>query len=74
MSGPVDCEPFKGLMPVHPLVAVQLVALVTDHESVELLPETMLVGEAVKLMAGLATTDTVVDFFTEPPAPLHASV
>jgi hypothetical protein len=55
--------------------AVQVVALVADQVSVELLPLLTVLGLATKLTVGAGcVTDTVADCAALPPAPLQVSV
>lgn len=49
---PVVCDPLVALVPVQPPLAVQLVALVELHVSVEELPLTTEVGLALKVTTG----------------------
>ena len=75
LSAPVLALPLVALLPDQPPEAVQLVALVEDHVSVELLPVEMLVGLALSETVGTgADTDTVTDCAAEPPAPVHVNV
>jgi hypothetical protein len=60
VSAPVDCVPLTPLLPDQPLLAVQLVASVVDHVSVELLPLTMLVGFPVNVSVGAAANTVTV--------------
>ena len=62
--------------PVQPPDAVQEVALVLDHVNVELPPEAMLVGFAVKVTVGAAipVTVTVAEDALLPPVPVQVSV
>ncbi len=50
--GETDCVPLVALVPLHPLEAVQLVALVDDHVSVDDCPLVMLVGFADNVAVG----------------------
>jgi hypothetical protein len=72
------CVPDVASVPDHPPVAVQLVAFVDDHESVDGLPEVITVGVAdnESVGAGFVTDDTltVADCVAVPPVPVHASV
>ena len=62
VKAPVDCEPLTALLPVHPPVAVQVVALVADQDRVELLPLTTELGLALKVTVGAGLlTVTVAD-------------
>ena len=67
---PVAC------VPVHPPLAVQLVALVDDHVSVALDPKVMLVGETASdtVGAAIAFTVKVAPEVALPPAPAQVSV
>jgi hypothetical protein len=47
-------------VPVQPLLAVQVVALVLDHVSVELLPEAMAVGLAESVTVGAGVLAVMV--------------
>lgn len=74
MSAPVDCVPLADFAPVHAPDAVQLVALVVVHVSVELLPVVIDVGFAVSVTVGAggaAVTVTMVEAGVLPPAPVH---
>lgn len=64
------------MLPLQPPEAVQLVAFVEDHASIELPPEFTVVGFALKVTVGAAALPTVtVTFFdVVPPAPVQASV
>jgi hypothetical protein len=65
------------LVPLHPPVAVHVVASVELQSSDDDAPFAMLVGFAVSTTVGAATTPvtvTVAACVTLPPAPLHASV
>jgi hypothetical protein len=66
------------LLPLQPPDAVQEVAFVEDHVSVDELPLTIEAGEAVKDIAGsgvgAVVTETIVDCAALPPAPVHVSV
>jgi hypothetical protein len=53
-SGPTLCVPLTALVPDHPPDAVQLVAFVADHVSVEEPPIATEVGLAVKVVTGAA--------------------
>lgn len=63
-STPVDCEPLIPLEPLQPPDAVQAVAFVADHVSVELVPLATELGAAPIETVGagvLAETETVAD-------------
>jgi hypothetical protein len=75
VSAPVACEPFSALVPDQAPAAVQVVALVADQVSVELLPLLTVLGLAAKLTIGAGcVTDTVADCTALPPAPLQVRV
>ena len=62
ISAAVLVEPLVASAPLQPLEAVQDVALVDDHVSVELLPLATLVGLAPSdTVGGAAETVTVAD-------------
>lgn len=68
--------PLVVLEPVQPLPAVQAVALVEDQVSVLALPDTIVVGLAVKVTVGAAGAVTVtvaVAVVLVPPTPVHTS-
>ena len=75
MSAPVDCDPLKDLAPDHPPAALQAVALVDDHVSVELLPEETELGLALILTVGAPAeaplTVIVVDLLADPEGPVQ---
>jgi hypothetical protein len=64
-------EPLTGRVPVHPLLAVQLVVLVVLQFSVLLWPVMIVAGAAEKLSvgAGGGLTVTLADWLIVPPAP-----
>jgi hypothetical protein len=71
----VACEPLTALVPDQAPEAVQVVALVADQVSVELLPLLTVLGLAAKLTIGAGcVTDTVADCAALPPAPLQVKV
>ena len=75
--GPTVSEPLVTLVPLHPPLAVQLVAFVALHVSVVDPPLTTFVGLAVKDTTGggcAALTVTVTDCGVVPPAPVQVSV
>lgn len=75
VSAPLDCVPMVALVPVQPPEAVQLVALIELHASVEDCPLFTLAGFAVNETVGaggVTTTGTV--WLAEPPAPEQVSV
>ena len=59
-SAPVEAVPLTGWVPAHAPEAVQLVALVLDHVSVDALPLATLVGEAAKVSVGGSMATTVL--------------
>ena len=62
MSAPVDWVPRVPLLPDQAPEAVQAVALVEDHVSVELPPEAIVLGPELMLTVGANdVTDTVAD-------------
>lgn len=72
LSGPVDCDPLVGLEPFQLPLAVQEVALVTDHVSVELPPDVIDEGLALRLTVGaVADVVTVTLCDALPPGPVH---
>ena len=72
VMAPVLCVPLVALAPLQPPVAVQEVALVELHVSVELPPLAMDVGAAVNVTVGAGTTVTVaVAIELVPPVPLQ---
>jgi hypothetical protein len=71
----VDCVPVTALAPDQDPEAVQAVALVADHVSVELLPLGTVLGLAARLMVGTGcVTETVADCTALPPVPVQVSV
>jgi hypothetical protein len=73
-SAPELCEPVVASVPVQLPDAVQLVAFVELHVSVEEPPEAILVGDADSVTVGTGAIDTVAVCEAEPPAPAHVSV
>jgi hypothetical protein len=76
LRAPVDCDPFTALAPDQDPEAVQAVALVADHVSVELLPLATVLGLAARLIVGTGcVTETVADCAAAlPPLPVQLSV
>jgi hypothetical protein len=75
VRAPVDCEPLTALEPLQPPLAEQEVALVADQVSVELLPEEIALGPALRITVGAdAETVTVAVCTALPPGPVHARV
>ena len=70
----MDSVPLVDLLPVHAPLAVQLVAFVEDHARVEEPPLVTLLGVAVKVTVGAATTVTVADWLLLPPVPVQVRV
>jgi hypothetical protein len=73
----VLCDPDNAFVPLHAPEAVQLVASVVFHESVDAPPAVTLDGDAARLIVGAALacvtiTDALCDALPE--APLHVSV
>lgn len=72
---PVDCAPLGALLPDQAPEAVQLVALMADQLSVELLPLAIVLGLALRLTeGGGGVTETVADCADMPPAPEQVTV
>ena len=67
-------DPDDAFVPVQPPDAVQLVAFVELHVSVDELPDAMLLGEAVNVTVGAGTTVTLAVCAAEPPVPVQLSV
>jgi len=59
--------------PLHEPVAVQAVAFVVLHVSVDAAPDATLVGEADSVTVGAGKIDTEALCVTDPPAPVHVS-
>ena len=75
VSAAVVCEPLVGSVPLQPLEAVQLVALVEDHVSVEVARLATVLGLALSVTVGAgAVTVTVADCAALPPAPVQVRV
>jgi hypothetical protein len=71
----VDCDPLVALLPLQAPDAVHEVALLADHERVELLPLEIVLGFALKLTVGAReVTVTVADCSALPPAPVQVRV
>jgi hypothetical protein len=71
-SVPVPWLPFAASVPAHPPDAVQEVALVALHVSVELPPLAIAVGFAVSVTVGVPGTVTIaVAALLVPPGPTH---
>lgn len=75
LNGTVVWLPLVGCAPVQPFDALQVLAFVEDHVSVEVLPLLMVVGFAAIVTTGAgALTVTVADWAALPPAPVQESV
>ena len=79
VSAPVPALPVTGRLPLQPLLAIQLVALVDDQDNVDPLPLVTEVGLALSDTVGDgggggASTATLVVWLAEPPAPSQVSV
>ncbi len=71
----VDCEPLVAFEPDQLPEAVQELALVEDHVSVEALPLTTVLGLALSWTVGAgAETDTVAVWLAVPPLPVQVRV
>ena len=61
-SAPVDCEPLSALLAFHAPDAIQAVAFVADHVSIELVPLATELGAALIRTVGAGElTETVAD-------------
>ncbi len=76
VSAPEDAEPDVGRVPLQPPLAVQDVAFVLDHVSVELAPDATVVGLAVNVSvgAGCVCRVTVAEALLLPLALVQLSV
>jgi hypothetical protein len=75
LSAPVVCDPLTALVPDQPPDAAQVVALVADQVSIELLPLATVLGLAARLMVGTGcVTETVADCTALPPVPVQVRV
>jgi hypothetical protein len=72
----VECDPLVAWLPIQPPEAVQAVALVDDHDTVELAPFAIVLGLADRRTdaVGVAVTVTVEDCTARPPGPMQTSV
>jgi hypothetical protein len=62
VNTPVDCEPLSALLPLQPPDAVQAVAFVADHVSVELFPLATELGAAlISTVGAVEVTATVAE-------------
>jgi hypothetical protein len=74
VNAPVDCDPLTGMEPLQLPLAAHEVALVADQVSVELLPEVMALGPALKVTVGApAETVTVTAWVALPPGPVQVN-
>jgi hypothetical protein len=75
LSAAVATVPLAARLPLQPPEAVQLLALVELHESVEVCPEFTVPGFALRVTVGAAAcvTETTALAWDEPPAPAHVS-
>jgi len=75
LSAPVDTEPLVASLPDQAPVAVQEVAFVEVHASVELAPLATVLGLAAKVTVGVGdVTETVADCAALPPVPTQVRV
>lgn len=73
-TAPVDCEPFRPLVPLQPPDAVQAVASLLDQVSVDVPPAFTLLGAALSVTTGaLPVTVIVTDCVADPPAPVQVT-
>jgi hypothetical protein len=76
----VPCEPLTAFVPDHAPAALQAVALVEDHVSVELRPEVTELGLALMVTVGagaaegVPVTVTVVEWLAEPIGPVQVKL
>jgi hypothetical protein len=62
VNTPEDCEPLSALLPLQPPDAVQAVAFVADHVSVELFPLATELGAAlISTVGAVEVTATVAE-------------
>ncbi len=73
-TGPVDCVPLVAFAPLQPSLAVQDVASVVLHVSVEEAPAAITEGVTLSDTVGGGITLTVTLWLTLPPVPVHVSV
>ena len=75
LVGDTTNVPLVASLPLQPPEAVHEVALLLDQASVELLPEVIEVGLAVKVTVGAGEVTVTVAFAgVEPPVPAHVKV
>jgi hypothetical protein len=78
-TGPTDCEPDVGLLPVQAPLAVHAVAFAAFHVNVTEPPLVTWPALEPKVSVGAgatvaAATSIVTDLLAEPPAPVHVIV
>jgi hypothetical protein len=73
VSALVDSEPVSPLVPLQSPVAVHELALLDDHDNVEVPPLAIDAGLAVKLTVGAGITATDAVALALPPAPVQVS-
>jgi hypothetical protein len=74
VSPPVDCDPLNDFLPDQPPDVEHDVAFWLDHDNVEAVPTSTVLGLAVSVTTGAnSETVTLTDCVAEPPAPLHVS-
>jgi hypothetical protein len=74
VSALVDSEPVSPLVPLQSPVAVHELALLDDHDNVEVPPLAIDAGLAVKLTVGAGITATDAVALPLPPTPVQVSV
>jgi hypothetical protein len=74
VNAPVVELPEVALVPVQPPDAIQLVALVDDHVSLEVPPADTDAGAADSFTVGAGPTETASEADFEPAAPVHVSL
>ena len=73
VTGPVEKRPESGCVPLHPPLAMQLLAAVVDHISVSDAVSATTADAALKEMTGSGggATATLIDALAAPPGPRH---
>ncbi len=72
VSPPVDCDPLNDFLPDQPPDVEHDVAFWLDHDNVEPVPTSTVLGLAVSATTGAnSETVTVADCVAEPPAPVQ---
>jgi hypothetical protein len=74
LNAPVLCVPDVAWAPDHDPDAVQAVALVAVHVSVDVSPDCTLVGDAANVSVGAGSMATDTDCVADPPLPLQINV